>query len=112
MPDDVITDNENDDDEREPIQIETDQWEIALKPYANDADAAFDMARRLISVRRFLRAKPPHVSTAAEALEEACELLFPFTQFHEAGYDLYRVAIEGRPTRAQENLMESMGIRY
>ena len=112
MPDDVTTDDGNDDDESEPIQIETDQWEIALKPYATDADAAYDMARRLMSVRRFLRAKPPHVSTAAEALEEACELLFPFTQFHKAGYDLFLLCIDGHPTRAQENLMESLGIRY
>jgi len=112
MPDDVTTDEEDDDDESEIIPIDTEQWEIALKPYATDADAAYDMARRLMSVRRFLQTKPPHVSTAAEALEEACELLFPFTQFHEAGYDLYLTAIDGHPTRAQENLMESLGIRY
>ena len=112
MPEDPNTDDENDDDESEIIPIDTEAWEIALKPYSTDADAAYDMARRLMSVKRFLQTQPPHVSHAAEAFEEACELLFPFTQFHEAGYDLFRVAIDGHPTRAQENLMESLGIRY
>lgn len=47
MPDNVTTDKE---DERAPFEIEAEVWEIALKPYANDAVAAFDMARRLMEV--------------------------------------------------------------
>jgi hypothetical protein len=107
MPDDPTTENEN-----EPLPIEPEAWEIAFKPYATDSDAAYDLARRLMEVKRYLTPQPPNVSLAKAALDEACELLFPFTQFHEAGYDLYHVAIDGRPTRAQENLMESLGIRY
>jgi hypothetical protein len=92
--------------------IETEQWELALKPYAADAGAAFDMARRLMEIKRFLKSKPPNVSMAVLALDEAAELIFPFTQFHEVTYDLYLTFIEGTPTKAQEDLIESMGIRY
>jgi len=92
--------------------IETEAWEIALKPYATDADAAFDLARRLMEIKRFLTTKPPSVSMAVLALDEAAELIFPFTQFHEVAYDLYLTAIDGHPSKAQENLMESLGIRY
>ena len=92
--------------------IETEAWEIAFKPYATDADAAFDLARRLMEVKQFLKAQPPNVSMAKEALDEACELLFPFTQFYEAAYDLYLTYIEGTPTKAQEDLMDGLGIRY
>jgi hypothetical protein len=92
--------------------IETEAWEIAFKPYATDSDAAFDLARRLMEVKEFLKAKPPNVSLATAALDEACELLFPFTEFRKAAYDLYLTFIEGTPTKAQEDLMESLGIRY
>jgi hypothetical protein len=95
-----------------PAPIETEAWEVAFKPYAEDAGAAYDMARRLMEVKRYLKTKPPSVSLAMEALDEACELLFPYTQFHEAAYELYLTAIDDHPTRAQENLMESLGIRY
>ena len=92
--------------------IETEAWEIAFKPYATDADAAFDLARRLMEVKGYLKTKPPDLSMAMEALDEACELLFPFTDFYKAAYDLYLTFIEGRPTKAQEDLMDSLGIRY
>ena len=98
--------------ESEPSPIETEAWEIAFKPYATDTDAAYDLARRLSEIRRYLQNKPPNVSDAVLALDEARELLFPFTDFRKAAYDLYLTALDGRPTRAQENLMESLGIRY
>ena len=66
-----------------------------LKPYANDAVAAFDMARRLMSVKRFLQIKPPGVLLVKAASDDACELLFPFTEFRGAAYDLYLIFIEG-----------------
>ena len=92
--------------------IETEAWEIAFKPYATDSEAAFDMARRLMEVKQYLKAKPPDLSKAKEALDEACEILFPFTDFYKAAYDLYLTFIEGTPTKAQEDLMDSLGIRY
>jgi len=92
--------------------IEAEAWENALKPYGAYPDAAYDLARYLTTIKQHLRVKPPDVSAAARELSEACDILFPFTQFHEAGYELYRVAIAGRATRAQEDLMESLGIKY
>jgi hypothetical protein len=92
--------------------IETEAWEIALKPYATDTEAAFDLARRLMEVKQSLKTTLPNLSMANEALDEACELLFPFTEFRKAAYDLYLTFIEGTPTKAQEDLMESLRIRY
>ena len=108
MPEDPNTDNE----ENEGAPVDVEAWENALKPYGAYPEAAYDLARYLTAIKRHLRAKPPEVSTAAKELSEVCDILFPFTQFHEVGYDLYRIAISGRATRAQENLMESLGIRY
>lgn len=99
-------------DESQIAPIETEAWEIALQPYASYPDAAYALARYLTAIKQHLRTKPPEVSAAARELNEACDILFPFTQFHEAGYDLYRIAIAGRATRADEDLMDSLRIRY
>lgn len=96
----------------EPLPIETEAWELALKPYASDASAAYDLARRLMEIKQYLKDTPPNVSLAVLALDDAADHLFPFTEFHRATRDLYRVAIEGHATGAQENLMESLGIKY
>ena len=98
--------------ESESFPIETEAWEMALKPYETDAGAAYDMARRLMEVKQYLKTKPPNVSAAMLALDEAAELLFPFTEFYRAAYGLYLTFIEGTPTKAQEDLMDSLGIRY
>jgi len=103
MPDNPNTDNP---------PIETEAWEIALKPYARHAEAAFDLARRLMEVKRYLKAKPPNVSMATSALDEAVEILFPFTDFQKSAYDLYLTFIDGTPTKEQEDLADSLGIRY
>jgi len=98
----------------ETVPIDSEAWEIAFKPYAEHqhANSAYDLARLLIAVKQCLHAQPPDVSLAATTLDEACEVLFPFTEFYKATYDLYRTFIEGRPTKAQEDLIESLGIRY
>lgn len=100
------------DNQDESAPIDTEEWENAFKPYVCYPDAAYELARCLTAVRQHLRAKPPDVSAARRELNQARDALFPLTEFHDAGYDLYRVAIAGRATRAQEDLMESLGIRY
>ena len=92
--------------------IETEAWEIAFKPYATDAEAAFDLAKRLMEVKQYLTAKPPDRSMAIEALDEAVQLLFPYTPLYEATYDLYLAFIDGTPTKEQEEIMEALGVRY
>jgi hypothetical protein len=98
--------------ESEIAPIDAEAWEIAFEPYSEHPTDAYVLARVLTAVKQLLQTQPPHVSTAATSLDEACESLFAFTQFREAGYDLFRTVIEGRATRAQEDLMESLGIRY
>jgi hypothetical protein len=101
------TDNENESD-----HIDAEDWKLPFEPYASYPNEAYYLARYLTEIKRRLKAKPPEVSAAVRDLTEAVDALFPCTQFNEAGYDLYRVAIAGRATRAQENLMESLRIRY
>lgn len=106
--------NPNTDNQDESAPVDAEAWEIAFKPYAEHqhANSAYDLARQLMAIKRCLQTQPPDVSLAAATLDEACQVLFPFSEFHKAGYDLYRIAIEGRATRAHENLMDSLGIRY
>jgi len=92
--------------------IDAEAWEIAFKPYGAYPNAAYDLARHLMALKQVLQTQPPDVSGATAALDEACEALFPLSEFHAAGYELFRIAIEGRVTRAHESLMESLGIKY
>ena len=104
----------NDADVDEILYPDTEAWEIAFKPYAEHqhANSAFDVAKVLMVVKRFLQSEPPDVSAAIAALDQGADVLFPLTEFFQGGYDLYRIAIDGRPTRAHEKLMDSLNIKY
>ena len=109
------TPNTDDDaGDEEILYPDTAAWEIAFKPYAEHqhANSAFDVAKVLMAVKRFLKTQPPDVSAAIAVLDEAADVLFPMTEFHQGAYDLYRIAIEGRPTRAHEQLMDSLNVKY
>jgi|SRR5215213_10993702 len=94
--------------------VDTEAWEIAFKPYSErqHADSAFDLARKLMAVKQLLEEKPPRISGVITALNEAAETLFPMSEFHQGAYELYRTAIEGRATTADEDLMKTLGIRF
>ena len=96
--------------ENPPIDAEA--WEIAFKPYRAYPKSAYDLARHLMAVKQLLQTQPPDISGAASALDEACRVLFPLSEFHAAGYELYRTVIEGRAERTHEDLMDSLGITY
>lgn len=107
MPNHPNTDNEN-----ESASLDAEDWEIALKPYMGHADAALDLARNFMVIREYLMSAPPDVPKAVAALNEAADSIFPVTAFHKGAFDLYRVFIEGRATRAHEALMESLGVNF
>jgi hypothetical protein len=107
-----MPDNPNTNNQSETAAIDAEAWEIAFKPYSAYPNSAYDLARHLMAVKQFLQTQPPDLFGAAEALDDACEALFPLSEFHTAGHDLYRIAIEGRATRAHEALMNSLGIRH
>jgi len=100
-----MPDNRDTEYDSENPQLDAEDWEIALKPYAGYPDAALDLARNFIAIQQCLERTPPDVPGAVAALNEAADSLFPLTRFHKGAYDLYRIFIEGRATRAHEALM-------
>jgi len=101
-------------DVTENISLDSEAWETAFKPYSEPphANSAYDLARLLMIVKRLLQAQPPQVSQAIATLDEAADVLFPMSEFHQGAYELYRIAIEGRATTAHEDLMNTLGIAF
>jgi hypothetical protein len=104
--------NETPEHAREHFPLETDEFEIAFQPYAEHSDAALDCARRLFTIKEFLESDPPEVPLAIAALRDAIDVLYPHTDFHKAGRDLFELFLSGGCTTAHESLMRSLGIRF
>jgi hypothetical protein len=47
-----------------------------------------------------------------ESLDLAMEVLFPFTSFHEASFDLFLRYTEGKLTVEEEQMLEALGVKF
>ena len=87
-------------------------WQIALEPYFAHPETALGLARQFAAIRQRLKAKPPDVLQALDSLDLAVEALFEHTRFQSGAFELYETVIEGRATRADETLAESLGVIF
>jgi hypothetical protein len=91
--------------------LDTEDWEIVLEPYFSHSEEALSLARLFAIIRKHLKSTPPDVPEAVDALDLAIEALYQHTRFQSGSYDLYQTVIEGRATRADETLAESLGVK-
>jgi len=101
--------NPNTDHENPPLDSE--DWEIVLEPYFAHAEAALGLARHFAAMRAYLKRTPPDVLRASDAITLAIETLYQHTRFQSGSHELYVIVIEGRATRADETLAESLGVK-
>jgi len=97
-------------DQESPLP-DSEDWQIVLEPYFAHPEAALGLARQFAAIRQCLKAKPADVLQAIDSLDLAVEVLFEHTRFHSGTYELYQTVIEGRATRADETLAESLGVK-
>lgn len=101
--------NRNTDEKKSPA-LDAEDWEIALTPYAGNHHSAISLACTLMVLKEYLQEKPPNVPLVLLAIEQAAETLYAHTDFPKGAYELYCTRIEGKATRADETLIESLGI--
>ena len=91
--------------------IDVDDWENTLEPFFAHPETALGLARLFAIMRSYLKSKPPDIRDVEDALTLAIEALYPHTRFHDGSYELYETVIEGRASRADETLAESLGVK-
>lgn len=116
MPDDVITDEEEDTDEEDNLfplpLVERDQWELAFEPLKADPYAALKLGYHFATMKKYLESRMIKPLAITEAFDLAREVLFPYTDFHTASFDLFIRLTEGRITHEEEELLKAQGVRF
>ena len=95
----------------EIAQVDIGDWEIAFKPYSEDADAALTLACNLMIIRAYL-VEPANIESVIESLEEAMHALYPYTLFHKISFVLFRRLAEGKIDLELEATLKKLGIRF
>jgi hypothetical protein len=109
MQENVTTDHTND----RPIglDLDRDDWELALKPYEGHPHAALLLGFNVAVLRTNLDRQLIKCRPVMEALDAALEMLFPYTAFHRGSFDLFLRYVDGNLTFEEEQMLSALGVK-
>ena len=109
MPEDVTTNST--DDQTQPFDMEREDWEIAFAPFEGHPFAALRMGFNIATIRKDLNGLLLKSRPVMETLELAMEVLFPYTDFHKASFDLFLKFTDGKLTFDEEQMLKALGVK-
>ena len=98
--------------EQEDLPLDTEDWEIAFEPYEGNPGAALRLSAHLMILKSYLAVNPIKIQTAIEGIDNALEVLFPYTDIHEFSFELFVKVTNGTLTVGEELLLKSLGLEF
>lgn len=107
-----MPDNPNTEDLTQHLLIDRDDWELAFEPFAGHAYAALRLGFNFAMLRKHFDSQLIKPRPVLEALDLAMETLFPFTDFHQASFDLFIKLTDGKLTFDEEQMLNALGVKF
>ena len=107
-----MQDNPNTDNLTPQLLMDEEDWQIAFEPYEGRPSDALTLASKLGMLRAYLDAQTIQCRQAIKALDLALEVLFPFTSFHDASFDLFIKYTHTRLSFEEEQLVRALGVKF
>jgi hypothetical protein len=108
MQDNPNTDNTN--DQIDPA-LDCGDWKLAFEPLEGHAYAASRMGFNIRWLRKQLAAQLFTSLPVMEALDRAMEVLFPYTDFHEASFEMFLKYTDAELTFEEEQMLKALGAK-
>ena len=105
----VTTDITEDDPIPSPL-VERDLWEQAFEPFEGEHYAALRLGFNFAMLRKYYDTRIIKSLPVIESLDLAMEVLFGYSEFHDASFDLFIRLTEGKLTREEEQMLNGLGI--
>jgi len=108
MQDNPNTDHTN--DQIDPA-LDCGDWKLAFEPLEGNAYAASRMGFNIRWLRNRLNGQLLTPQPVMDALDVAMEVLFPYTDFHKASFDLFIKYAEAGLTYEEEQMLNALGVK-
>jgi len=114
MQDNPSTDNQTEDTGSNTPYFEMDHgdWNLAFEPLKGNAFAAMRMGFNIRMIHNYLDAQLFKPRPVMEALDLAMEVLFPYTDFHKASFDLFLKYADSELTFPEEEMLRALGVKF
>ena len=112
MQDNPITDiTEDTDDQIQGLDMDRHDWELAFEPLEGTGYAAIRMGFNIRTLRKYLDAQVFKPRPVMEALDLAMEVLFPYTDFQKASFEMFLKYTDGELTFQEEQMLNALGVK-
>jgi hypothetical protein len=92
--------------------VETDLWEQAFEPFEGEHYAALRLGFNLAMLRKYLDGQLIKFLPVTDSLDLAMAVIFKYTEFHDASFDLFIRLTEGDLTHDEEQMLNALGIKF
>ena len=99
------------DNQIDPFEMDRLDFELAFEPLEKNSYAALKLGFIFALMRRQLDAQLFKPRPVMEALDQAMEVLFPYTPFHNASFDLFIKFTDGKLSFEEEQMLNALGVK-
>src|SRR5688572_25519622 len=90
--------------------VERDLWEQAFEPFDGEYYPALRLGFNFAMLRKYYDTQLIKCVPVMESLEIAMYVLFKYSEFHDASYNLFIRLTEGKLTAEEEQMLNALGI--
>jgi hypothetical protein len=110
MQDNPSTENTN--TQTEPFDLEREDWELAFEPLEKNSYAVLRLGFNFAIMRKYLDSQLFKPRPVMETLDEAMQVLFALTEFHDVSFNLFLKFTEGQLTFEEEQMLRALGVKF
>jgi hypothetical protein len=103
---------ENTDTQTREIDMDREDWELAFESLEKNSYPVLKLGFNFAIMRKYLDGQLFKQRPVMEALDEAMEVLFALTEFHDVSFNLFLKFTEGQLTFEEEQMLRALGVKF
>ena len=106
------TDPNTDHAQTHEIDLDREDWEVAFEPLEKNSFPVLKLGFNFAILRKYLDGQLFKPRPVMEALDEAMDVLFTLSEFHDVGLNLFIKFTEGQLTLEEEQILAALGVKF
>ena len=101
----------NTDTQTHEIDLDREDWQLAFEPLEKNTYPVLKLGFNFAMLRKYLDSQLIKPRPVMEALDEAMDVLFGLSEFHDMGFNLFLKFSEGQLTFEEEQMLNALGVK-
>ena len=94
------------------FDLDREDWEVAFEPLEKNSFPVLKLGFNFAIMRKYLDSQLFKPRPVMETLDEAMQVLFALTEFHDVSFNLFLKFSEGRLSFEEEQMLRALGVKF